>query len=182
LYLKEIIMIKLKSHHILLRALTPEDLDFLELVENDEHLWYLSDTIQPFSRSILKDYLDNSHKDIYEAKQMRLVIALHNKQPVGFIDLYDFDPKNKRAGLGILILEDYQSKGYGTEALELMLDYVFDVLDLHQLFASIIEENKRSLKLFKSFGFEIVGLKKDWRYNSGQYQSEYLLQKIENVH
>lgn len=175
-------MVKLKSSHILLRALTPEDLDFLELVENDENLWYLSDTIQPFSRSVLKEYLDNAHKDIYEVKQMRLVIALHNKQPIGFIDLYDFDPKNKRAGLGILILDDYQSKGYGTEALELMLDYAFDVLDLHQLFASIIEENIRSLKLFRSFGFEVIGLKKDWRYNSGHFQSEYLLQKLKHVH
>ncbi|MBQ0740228.1 GNAT family N-acetyltransferase, partial [Aquimarina celericrescens] len=111
-------------------------------------------TLQPFSRPILKEYLDHSHKDIYEVKQMRLVIALHNKQPIGFIDLYDFDPKNKRAGLGILIIEGYQAKGYGTEALELMIDYAFDILDLHQLFASIIEENTRSLKLFKSFGFE----------------------------
>ncbi|MFD0933041.1 GNAT family N-acetyltransferase [Psychroflexus salinarum] len=175
-------MIKLKSSHILLRALTPEDLDFLELVENDENLWHLSDTLQPFSRPILKEYLDHAHKDIYEAKQMRLVIALHNKQPIGFIDLYDFDPKNKRAGLGILILEDYQSKGYGTEALELMLDYAYDVLDLHQLFASIMEDNKRSLKLFKSFGFESIGLKKDWRYNSGRFQNEYLLQKINHVY
>jgi len=175
-------MVKLKSTHILLRALTPEDLDFLELVENNEDLWYLSDTLQPFSRPILKEYLDHSHKDIYEVKQMRLVIALHNKQPIGFIDLYDFDPKNKRAGLGILIIEGYQAKGYGTEALELMIDYAFDILDLHQLFASIIEENTRSLKLFKSFGFEEVGLKKDWRYNSGKFQSEYLLQKINHVH
>lgn len=175
-------MIKLKSSHILLRALTAEDLDFLELVENDENLWYLSDTLQPFSRPVLKEYLDNSHRDIYEAKQLRLVVALHNKLPIGFIDLYDFDPKNKRAGLGILILEDYQSKGYGTEALELMLDYAFDVLDLHQLYATIIEENTHSLKLFKSFGFEMIGLKKDWRFNSGCFQSEYLLQKIKNVY
>jgi diamine N-acetyltransferase len=175
-------MIKLKSEHILLRALTPEDLDFLELVENDEKFWHLSDTLQPFSRTVLKDYIDNSYKDIYEAKQLRLVIALHNKQPIGFIDLYDFDPKNKRAGLGILILEDYQAKGYGTEAVNIMIDYAFDVLDLHQLFASIIEENKGSLKLFRKLGFEVIGLKKDWRYNFGAYQSEYLLQKIKHVH
>lgn len=175
-------MIKLKSKHILLRALVPDDLDFLDLVENDENLWYLSDTLQPFSRQVLKEYLAHAHKDIYEAKQMRLVIALHNKQPIGFIDLYDFDPKNKRAGLGVLILENYQSKGYGTEALQLMLDYAFDVLDLHQLSASIIEDNSRSLKLFQSFGFQIVGLKKDWRYNLGSFQNEYLLQKINHVH
>ncbi|WP_040555779.1 GNAT family N-acetyltransferase [Psychroflexus gondwanensis] len=175
-------MVKLKSSHILLRALIPEDLDFLELVENDEHFWYLSDTLQPFSRSVLKEYLQNAHRDIYEVKQMRLVIALHNKQPIGFIDLYDFDPKNKRAGLGILILEDYQAKGYGTEALELMIDYTFDVLDLHQIFASIIENNSNSIRLFKSFGFEEIGLKKDWRFNAGKFQSEYLLQKIKHVH
>ncbi len=175
-------MIRLKSSHIILRALVTSDIDFLELVENDERFWHLSDTLQPFSRSVLKDYIDNSYKDIYEAKQLRLVISLHNNQPIGFIDLYDFDPKNKRAGLGILILEGYHDKGYGTQAVKMMMNYAFEVLDLHQIFASIIEDNQRSLSLFKKLGFEIIGLKKDWRYNFGQFQSEYLLQKLTHVH
>jgi diamine N-acetyltransferase len=175
-------MVKLKGTHILLRALHADDLDFLELVENDESLWHLSDTLQPFSREVLKDYLEHSYQDIYEAKQMRLVIALHNQQPIGFIDLYDFHPKHKRAGLGILILKEYQSKGYGKEALKLMMDYAFEVLDLHQVYATITEDNIASLRLFEKLGFQRVGLKKDWRFNSGQFQNEYLLQSIKHVH
>ncbi|WP_127845387.1 GNAT family N-acetyltransferase [Psychroflexus aestuariivivens] len=175
-------MLTLKSEHILLRALESDDLDFLELVENDEKFWHLSDTIQPFSREVLAAYLANSHRDIFEMKQMRMVIALHNKQPIGFIDLYDFDPKNKRAGLGVLIVEDFQSKGYGKQALDLMINYCFTVLDLHQIYASITENNEKSLKLFKQFDFEIIGLKKDWTFTQGQFNNEYLLQRIKNVH
>ena len=182
MFFKEIIMVKLRNTHILLRALHPDDLDFLELVENDESLWHLSDTLQPFSRQVLKDYFEHSYQDIYEAKQMRLVIALHNQQPIGFIDLYDLHPKHKRAGLGVLILEEYQSKGFGREALELMIDYAFKVIDLHQIYVTITDDNGPSLRLFEKLGFQYVGLKKDWRYNAGNFQDEYLLQKLNNVH
>ncbi|MCL8007482.1 GNAT family N-acetyltransferase [Gelidibacter japonicus] len=169
----------LKGKHIYLRALEPEDLSFLSAIENDETLWELSHTQTPYSQYILKQYLANSHLDIYEAKQLRLVISNYAGQPLGMIDLFDFDFKNRRAGIGILIQHfGDRQKGYGKEALQLLIDYSFKHLDLHQLYCNILEDNKASIKLFVNQGFEIVGLKKDWVYSNKTYKNEYLLQLI----
>ncbi|MCB0470549.1 MAG: GNAT family N-acetyltransferase [Flavobacteriaceae bacterium] len=172
-------MITLKGHKLYLRALEPEDLEFLFDVENTESFWEISNTQAPFSRHILEQYLLNSYKDIYEAKQLRLVISDYDDKPLGLIDLFDFDPKNKRAGIGILIHEaESRSKGFGREALGLLVKYCFHQLDLRQLYCHISEDNKSSLKLFKSEGFEVVGLMKDWNFYNGTYKNVYFLQHI----
>ena len=111
-------MTTLKGADIYLRALEPEDLEFVLEVENDESIWELSNTQTPYSRFLIKQYLENVHKDIFDVKQLRLVISNYEDQPLGLIDIFDFDFKNKRAGLGIVIKnEKDRDKGYGREAL-----------------------------------------------------------------
>ena len=165
---------------VYLRALEPEDLDLVFRIENDEDLWELTTTLTPFSKFLLKQYLRNSHKDIYEAKQLRLVICRSDtNEALGLIDLFDFDPKNQRAGLGILIFSEVErGRGYGAEALRLMINYSFKRLELHQLYANILEENSPSIRLFEKQGFRPVGLKKDWLRLEGSFKNEYLYQLI----
>ncbi|MEM9681074.1 MAG: GNAT family protein, partial [Bacteroidota bacterium] len=89
------------------------------------------------------------------------------------------DFKNKRAGIGLLIKnEAKRGKGYGKEALSLLVNYCFEHLQLHQLYCNVSESNTASLKLFENQGFERVGLKKDWTFSGGNYNNEYLLQII----
>ena len=172
-------MITLKGKHIYLRALEPEDLEFIHAIENDESLWELSNTIMPYSKFLIKQYLELSHKDIFEVKQLRLVISNYKDKPLGMIDLFDFDFKNGRAGVGILVKEkEDRQLGYGREALKLLIDYSFTHLGLHQLYCNISEENEASIKLFTSKGFQKVGLKKDWNYCENSYKSEYLFQLL----
>ncbi|MFL0354455.1 GNAT family N-acetyltransferase [Xanthomarina sp. GH4-25] len=172
-------MLTLKGEHIYLRALEPEDLEFIHAIENDESIWELSGTETPYSKFLIKQYLENSHKDIYEVKQLRLVISNYSNIALGMIDLFDFDFKNRKAGVGILIKETKErQKGIGNEALGLLIDYCKSHLNLHQLYCNISEENDASLKLFSKHGFQIIGLKKDWNYVDGSYKNEYLLQHI----
>lgn len=172
-------MVTLKGKHIYLRALEPEDLEFVYEIENDEEIWEISNTQTPYSKFLLQQYLDNAHKDIFEVKQLRLVISSYNGKALGLIDIFDFDFKNKRAGIGILIKNKAdRSKGYGSEALELLISYALNKLNMHQLYCNISEENEASLHLFKSIGFEPIGLKKDWNLIDGKYKNEYLLQLI----
>lgn len=178
-------MITLKGEYVYLRALEPEDLEFVHAVENDESIWEISNTQTPYSKFIIKQYLENAHKDIYEVKQLRLVISSYEDVPLGMIDIYDFDFKNNRAGIGILVKEtNNRGKGYGTEALKLLVSYCFTHLGLHQLYCNISEENKTSIKLFENQGFKKVGLKKDWNYINSSYKDEYLFQLIyeQDVH
>ena len=174
-------MVRLKGKHIYLRALEPEDLDFIYEIENNTTLWELSDTQTPYSRFLIKQYLENAHQDIFEAKQLRLVICDNENTTIGLIDVFDFNPKNKRAGIGILIKDEAKrNKGFGKEALSVLINYCFETLHLHQLYANVSEENYSSLKLFENSGFTKVGLKKDWIFNGNQFTNEYLLQRINN--
>jgi diamine N-acetyltransferase len=172
-------MVTLKGKDIYLRALEPEDLDFVYAIENDESVWEISSTQTPYSRFLIKQYLENAHKDIFEVKQLRLVISNYSHIALGMIDLFDFDFKNKRAGVGVLIKETSErQKGIGNEALELLINYCKTHLNLHQLYCNISEDNQASIKLFTKHGFHIIGLKKDWNYVNGSYKNEYLLQLI----
>lgn len=175
-------MITLKGNSIYLRALEPEDLEFVYAVENDETIWEVSNTQTPYSRFLIRQYLENAHQDIYEAKQLRLAICLNvTEETIGLIDLFDFDPKNNRAGIGILIKDRKdRTKGIGSEALELLLNYAFQQLQLHQLYANIGSENKISLQLFSKFGFKEIGVKKEWNKVNGIYRDELMFQLINN--
>lgn len=171
-------MATLKGKNIYLRALEPSDLDFLYSVENDESLWEVSNTITPYSRFILNEYLDNSHRDIYEVKQLRLVICNNSEDtPIGFIDLFDFEPQHQRVGVGIVVFhEKDRRKGFASEALEITCEYAFKNLNVHHIFAGITAENDGSIKLFENAGFERNGTKKDWIKTSGGFKSEYIYQ------
>ncbi|MDF1574696.1 MAG: GNAT family protein [Bacteroidales bacterium] len=172
----------LENHSISLRAPEPEDLDLLYIWENDPDIWQVSGTLAPFSRYVLKQYLEHSGKDIFQAKQLRLIIQLKSKRrPVGAIDLFDFDPHHHRAGVGILIAEPSdRRKGYAREALQTMVEYGFQVLHLHQLYCHIAAGNSASIKLFKEAGFVETGRKKEWLFDGSAYEDELLLQKLHN--
>ena len=105
----------LKRDNISLRAPEPEDIDFLLDMENDSGLWHVSNTNNPFSRFDIEQYVMLSDKDVYSAKQIRFIIDYSGKektQTVGAIDIFDFDAHNRRAGIGISIIEDQRKKGY----------------------------------------------------------------------
>ena len=174
---------------IQLRALEPSDLDRLYKWENDTSIWSVSGTLAPFSRFVLEQYLASSHQDIYSNKQLRLMIDLTvngneeggetESRGIGCIDLFDFDPKNRKAGVGILIADRAdRGKGYATEALTLLVEYGFDVLDLHQIYSNVRVDNENSVALFKTIGFEITGLKQDWILDGGRWYDEFTMQLI----
>ena len=164
-------MITLKGTNIYLRALEPEDLEFVYAIENDENIWEVSNTQTPYSRFLVKQYLENAHQDIYEAKQLRMAICQDEDFPaLGLIDLFDFDPHNRRAGIGIVIQSiENRKQNIGSEALELLIKYAFHNLNLHQLYANIAAENTASIALFTKFGFEKIGVKKDWTLGSNLF-------------
>ena len=162
----------------ILRALEPDDLDILYDTENDKSLWKYSNTSSPFSKHSLKKFIENSHLDIIEHKQVRLVLSDKSNLPFGFIDLFKYDMINKRAGVGIIIFEKYRSRGLGSISLDLIENYVKKYIPIHQLYANISSENIESIKLFEKHNYLKVGNKKDWIYYNNKYFDELLYQKI----
>ena len=171
----------LKQKNIYLRSLEPEDLDFLYETENNSDFWELGNVQTPFSKFALKQYLERSlSEDIYALRELRLVICkTEDNSPIGLIDLFDFDPKNKRAGIGIIISEtENRNSGYGSESLELLIEYAFSVLNLHQLYCNILSDNQNSIDLFLKYNFNEIGIKKDWIFDGKNYKDELIFQLI----
>ena len=174
----------LENKTIRLRALEPEDLDTIYKWENDAVIWYLSNTLIPFSKFTITQFIQTANQDIFESKQLRLMIEIKESgRPVGAIDLFDFDPFNLRAGIGIIIgSSDDRKKGFASEALFTMTKYCFETLMLKQVFCNITENNEDSLKLFINQGFVITGQKQEWIKTLDGWLTEYFLQKVNAEH
>ena len=168
----------LKGQNISMRALEPSDLELLYDWENDSSIWKVSQTITPYSKHILAKFLENAHLDIFTTKQLRLMIVKDGLS-IGKIELFDYDPVNSRAGIGILIAqENERRKGYAKEALKLMIEYAFKHLKINQLYCNISSSNKISLNLFSSLDFMLVGVKKKWNKTNEGWEDELLFQLL----
>lgn len=170
----------IKSEHIYLRALESTDLESLYTSENNPSVWKVSNTITPFSKDILELYLQTAHQDIYTNKQLRLMICLNQtNEPIGTIDLFEFDPMHFRVGVGVLIFEAFRKKGYAFEAIELVKEYAQNTLLMNQVFCNISVSNIESIILFEKCNFEIIGIKKQWnRISMNQFEDELMYQII----
>ena len=135
-----------------LRLLEHTDLDFLFEIENNPKNKKFNKFISTTSRQLLKDYIKNAQADISVYNQIRFVVENKNIQ-IGLIDLFEYDPEKKNAGVGIIINSEFRNKNFGSNALKIIIDYSFQKLDLIFLFANIKSENKHSIKLFEKFGF-----------------------------
>ncbi|HPB24118.1 MAG TPA: GNAT family protein [Bacteroidales bacterium] len=171
----------MQNPSIRLRAVEPEDIDFIYRLENDTENMDTSENTELVSRYAIEQYVLGIGRGLFETGQLRMIIEAGDavgKRPVGCIDLFEADPINRRAGIGIYITAGEQKKGYASAALGMMIEYCFGKLSLHQLFCNIGQENTASMKLFEKHGFKVVGLKKDWRYHNKIWKHEYLLQLI----
>ena len=169
----------LNGQNIYLRTIEPSDAAIMLQWENNPENWAVSNTLVPFSEHLILHYV-NSAQDIFETKQLRFIICLkENDKPIGTIDLFEYDPLHRKAGVGVLIDEiSERNNGYADEAVKLMIKYGFNRLNLHQLFCHIFESNEHSVKLFEKNGFEKTGAKKDWVRIEGKWETELFYQLI----
>ena len=156
---------------IKLRKLEPSDLPFLYQWENDASAWADGSNHNPLSQQDLRDYIASTTGDIYRDGQLRLIIespitrnevnralaAENNQSPItitlGCIDLFDFDPRNRRAAIGMYISPEYRGQGVGKAALELLEDYAFNHLNLRVLYAVIATNNAACSALYRAAGY-----------------------------
>ncbi len=172
----------LEGKRITLRPIEIDDLEALYKWENDSENWHTSNNLNPHSRFFLEQYILNASNNIFEDKQLRLVIADKEGRQIGIIDLFDFDPHHKRAAVGIIIGKEYRYQGYGSEALSLLIVYASKVLNLQQLYCGVGVQNEHSMKLFQNKGFIVTGTRKSWRLQERKWLDEHFLQLIFDQH
>ena len=161
-----------------LRAMEPEDLDFLYAMENDHEVWNIGNASVPYSRYVLHDYIANSSNDIYNDGQVRMIVEDCERRTVGMVDVFDFNAQHRRAEISIVVHRDFRRKGLAMSALEQIIHYALHTLHLRQLYAIVSQENVASLVLFDQMGFERSAVLKDWLYDGDNYQNAIVMQKI----
>lgn len=172
-------MVLLSDDVLLLRAVEPEDLDCFYRWENDTNVWNTGNTLVPYSRFTLRQYIETAGKDFYETRQLRLVIVERSTDTaIGLVDLYDFEPHHRRAGVGILIDASRRKNGFATRALRLLQNYAFGMLTLHQLYALIPMDNQPSLNLFDSATYKQAGMLSQWLQSGNHYRDVAVFQLI----
>ena len=172
----------IEGRTIRLRAVEPEDVDLMYVWENDCDVWAVSGTTEPFSHYQMQRFVER-HRDtigVLGDGQLRLIVETRQEaRPVGAIDLFEYDPIHRRAGVGILIYErSDRGRGYASDALETLCRYAHDTLRTHQLWCNVGADNEASLRLFRSAGFTEIGVKRDWLWRPDGYHDEVMLQKM----
>lgn len=170
---------------VILRDYRKEDLPCIrEWVNDIEITKYLSNLfIFPHTYNQTENFLNG----ILEGKNDYKAFIIANKETeeyVGQIDLIKIDWINRVATLGIVIgNNDNLGKGYGTEAIKLMEDFVFNTLNLHKLDLLVADFNERAIACYKKCGFKEEGRIRENRFIDGKYtdtlfmgilRSEYL--------
>ncbi len=159
---------------IKLRKLEPSDLPFLYQWENDASVWADGSNHNPLSQQDLRDYIESTTGDIYKDGQLRLIIEEQisnlksqiSNTTLGCIDLFDFDPRNRRAAIGMYIVPEYRGQGVGKEALRLLEEYAFGFLHLRVLYAVISTKNTACTTLYRHAGYTESSVLPNWTLES----------------
>lgn len=109
-----------------------------------------------------------------------MIVRNSDNKTVGMVDLYDFDPHNRRAAIGILVAPEARRNKIGYHAVTLLSDYARRMLGVHQLWATTAIDNAAALSMFKECGFSICGRLRSWLRRGSTYQDIYMLQQLYN--
>lgn len=104
------------------------------------------------------------------------VVKLEGDQLIGYCILYDFNKICRCASCGILIGEiGEQNKGYGTDALKLLLKFAFKSLNIHSINLGVYDFNKPAIKIYSRLGFQVIGTRRQCYFLNGQWHDEILM-------
>lgn len=168
----------MKETVVRLRAMEPEDLDFLYGMENSRELWDVGNANVPYSRYVLHDYIANTTNDIYRDGQVRMIVENDEGLTVGIVDVFDFNPQHRRAEVSVAVLGHFRRRGYATAAIRSVLGYAHRTLHLHQVYAVVAVSNVPSLRLFEKCGFARRDTLADWLFDGVEYSDAMVMSKI----
>lgn len=127
---------------------------------------YIGRTAALVSIAAEKEYLEENQNGKFNFS----IVTNDTEDMIGNISLENINYINREATLGIFIGDDnYLSKGYGSEAINLILDYGFNYLNLHSINLNLMEFNERAYNCYIKCGFKEYGRKRECRYINGKY-------------
>ena len=150
---------------------------YLSPINGDDveiYIRWMNETVaQSFGQFPLVVSSKNDLKWLFEPPidmQRYAIVLLDGDVMIGSISIHNIDHLNRNAFLGIFIgEEEHRSKGYGAEAIRLILAYGFNTLNLHNIMLSVNEDNMEGITCYKKVGFKEVGRRREWVFKNGKY-------------
>lgn len=171
----------IKGENIYFKELSTEDVQEIHSYASDEEVsrfigWKLMKTV------------DETHNYIVEMLRRESVgthlyasIALKSTHEIiGTAMIFNFDKEAGHAELGYVFHKDHWGKGYGSEAVALMSDFAFDILNLHKIHACVVGVNIGSSRVLEKNGFELEGRRKDHYFIEDSYYDQLLYGKLQS--
>jgi RimJ/RimL family protein N-acetyltransferase len=167
----------LEGEKVYLRPISVDDTEtYLQLL-TDPKTRKLTGTQKSFNKEQIRDYITSRNQD---PSNVLLLISLQiNDKVIGDIQLLEIDTINQSCYIRISIeSEENQGKGYGTEALKLMLEYGFGILHLHRIELNVFSFNKRALHVYENLGFKIEGIQREALFYDHQYHDSIIMSML----
>lgn len=168
----------LESERVYLRPFEQVDVDtyFPGLFNREARR--LTGTQNSFTRAQVERYVENAAQD--DSRLMLLIALQETDQVIGDIALMDMHSKNRSAHIRIAIDNtQYQGKGYGSEAMLLMLDYGFGICNLHRIELEVYAFNERAIRTYEKLGFQREGVSRDVLFYNHQYHDAIRMSMLE---
>jgi len=159
----------LEGKKVRLRPLKAEDLDpILEWINDDEVTHTLLIGRYPMTREMEREWFEQRQKAT--ESEVFFVMETLDGTYLGGINFFRIQPVERIAEVGLVIGRKSEwGKGYGTEAMGLLIDYGFQQLNLHMIYLGVLPHNAHAHKMYLSLGFQEEGRLRHRVYKSGQY-------------
>ena len=167
--------------NILLRAVEPEDIDFMMECEADRDSFLWSDYRAPLSRNQLMTYALTYDADPFVSGQLRLIVEAEGKR-AGILDLYEISEKDSKAYVGITMHPRFRKQGIGKKTLESLGKLASDRLGLKTLVGKVSCENYAGEGLFRSAGYDEIAVLPAWHKIGRKFHDFHLfICKLKNI-
>ncbi len=148
-------------------------------LKNRDYLqpFYATFTKESFSEIYWAEELERNIVEYYNDQSMRLFIFEKDNEEI-VVGTVSFSGIVRRAAyycvLGYGLDQDFQGRGYMTEALDAAIDYMFTEKNMHRVMANYIPTNEKSGKVLRRLGFTVEGYARDYLYLDGQWKDHIL--------
>ncbi len=155
----------IEGERVVLRAITQDDADSLrELTENETVYRYLPTFLFEKKYDSMEYVIDHLYDECFRES---IILGIYMKEAFcGIAEMYGFRDEIHKISVGYRLLERYWGQGIASEALKMMINYLYDETDIEIITASTMIENRASAKVLEKNGFDLVvhAVPEDWGY------------------
>ncbi|MHA6533081.1 GNAT family N-acetyltransferase [Paenibacillus sp. BAC0078] len=168
----------LSGQRVYLRPLNAEDAELYYHMFYGTETRRLTGTQKHMTKEQIAAYIERKPGD--DSSVLLLIALKENDEIIGDIAIQDMDRNNRTANLRIAIGEErHQGQGYGREALLLMLDYGFGILNLHRIELEVYTYNNRAAHVYESIGFVREGVRRQALFYNHEYHDVVMMSMLE---